>query len=37
MERFDVDAVAAFDLLRKLLQETNTPLKPIAQQLVDRR
>ena len=36
MERFHLDALAAFNLLRKLSQDTNTPLKQLAQQLVDR-
>lgn len=34
MERFDIDAVAAFDLLRKLSQENNTKLSDIAQRVV---
>jgi GAF domain-containing protein len=35
MERFAIDAVAAFHLLRKLSQETNTPLRQVAQQVLD--
>lgn len=35
MERFDVDAAAAFDLLVKLSQDTNTRLEQIARTLVD--
>lgn len=35
MERFDVDATQAFDLLRRLSQETNTPLVEVAERLVD--
>ncbi|AQT82973.1 hypothetical protein B1R94_20650 [Mycolicibacterium litorale] len=34
MERFDIDAVAAFDLLRKLSQESNTRLVDIAERLL---
>jgi transcriptional regulator with GAF, ATPase, and Fis domain len=36
MERFDVDAVRAFELLSKLSQNTNTPVRVIAQQIIDR-
>ncbi|MCG5433930.1 GAF and ANTAR domain-containing protein [Mycobacterium sp. MYCO198283] len=36
MERFDVNAVRAFELLRKLSQETNTPLNEVARRLVQR-
>lgn len=36
MERFAVDATRAFDLLKKLSQETNTPLVDIAAGLVAR-
>ena len=36
MERFEVDAAAAFNLLVKLSQEKNTPLQLIAAQLVSR-
>jgi AmiR/NasT family two-component response regulator len=35
MERFDVDADGAFTLLVKLSQESNTPVKVIAQRLVE--
>ena len=34
MERFHVDALHAFDLLKKLSQDTNTPLVDIATELV---
>ncbi|MEE4023875.1 GAF and ANTAR domain-containing protein [Gordonia sp. PKS22-38] len=34
MERFDTDALAAFELLRQLSQETNTPLSELAEKLV---
>jgi len=34
MERFDIDAMAAFELLRKLSQESNTKLIDIAAKLV---
>jgi GAF domain-containing protein len=37
MERFDVDAVRAFDLLRQLSQEQNIPLAAIAQRVIDTR
>lgn len=37
MERFDIDAMRAFELLTKLSQETNTRLSVIAQQVIDRR
>ncbi len=33
MERFDIDAVAAFDLLKRLSQESNTKLVDIARQV----
>ncbi|MEV3902534.1 GAF and ANTAR domain-containing protein [Mycobacterium sp. NPDC050551] len=36
MERFDVDAAHAFDLLKRLSQDTNTPLVEVAGQLVAR-
>lgn len=36
MERFDVDAAHAFDLLKQLSQDANTPLVEVAEQLVDR-
>ncbi|OBH18389.1 ANTAR domain-containing protein [Mycolicibacter terrae] len=36
MERFDVDAVQAFELLKRLSQNTNTPLAEVAQQVVGR-
>jgi GAF domain-containing protein len=34
MERFDIDAVQAFELIRKLSQDTNTPLAKLAADLV---
>jgi GAF domain-containing protein len=34
MERFDVDAVRAFELLRKLSQDSNRPLHRLAQELI---
>ena len=39
MERFDVDADAAFDMLKRMSQESNTPINQIAQRIVtgDRR
>ncbi|MGE2689971.1 GAF and ANTAR domain-containing protein [Mycolicibacterium pulveris] len=36
MERYGVDAVRAFDLLRKLSQESNVPLVQIAEELVEK-
>ncbi|WP_163796797.1 GAF and ANTAR domain-containing protein [Mycolicibacterium sediminis] len=36
MERFAVDAVRAFDLLKKLSQDTNTPVTRIAEQIVEK-
>ena len=36
MERFDIDAVRAFELLRKLSQESNTRLTEVAAQVVTR-
>lgn len=36
MERFDIGAVPAFELLKRLSQESNTPLIDVAHQLVDR-
>ena len=35
MERFKVDAVHAFDMLRELSQTTNTKLVDVAQRVVD--
>ncbi|WP_428994931.1 GAF and ANTAR domain-containing protein [Mycolicibacterium chubuense] len=35
MERFDIDAFAAFDLLRRLSQESNTKLVDIAERIVN--
>lgn len=35
MERFKVDAVRAFDLMVKLSQDSNTPVRVIAQRIVD--
>ncbi len=37
MERFDVDDVRAFNMLRQLSQEANTPLADIAQRVIDTR
>lgn len=35
MERFKVDAVRAFHLMTKLSQDTNTPVREIAQRIID--
>jgi hypothetical protein len=35
MERFNIDSLQAFELLRKLSQDSNTPIADIARQLVD--
>ena len=35
MERFTIDAVAAFELLRRLSQDTNTPLVEVARQVTE--
>lgn len=37
MERFGVDDVAAFDMLRRLSQESNTPLVTVAQRVIETR
>ncbi|MGV0625436.1 GAF and ANTAR domain-containing protein [Mycolicibacter minnesotensis] len=37
MERFSIDAVRAFELLKRLSQTSNTPLAEIAQQVVSHR
>lgn len=37
MERFRVDDVRAFELLRKLSQDSNTPLVQVAQQVIETR
>lgn len=37
MERFDIDAVRAFELLKRLSQTSNTPLAEVAQQLAGHR
>ncbi|GAC68590.1 GAF and ANTAR domain-containing protein [Gordonia soli] len=34
MERYDISAFGAFDMLRRLSQETNTPVVEVAEQLV---
>jgi AmiR/NasT family two-component response regulator len=36
MERYGVNAIQAFDLLRKLSQDANTPLLQIATELVEK-
>jgi AmiR/NasT family two-component response regulator len=36
MERFDIDAIRAFELLSRLSQETNTRLSVIAQRITER-
>jgi AmiR/NasT family two-component response regulator len=36
MERFDIDAVRAFELLKRLSQTTNTRLTSVAEELVSR-
>lgn len=36
MERFDIDAIQAFDLLRKLSQETNTPIRKLVKRIINR-
>jgi len=33
MERFNVDAFRAFDMLRRISQDSNTPVKDIARRL----
>lgn len=35
MERFDIDAVRAFGLLKRLSQESNTPVAELAEKLID--
>ncbi len=35
MERFGIDAVAAFELLRRLSQDSNVPLSEVAQGIVE--
>jgi hypothetical protein len=37
MERFNVDAIRAFDLLIKLSQGTNTPVREIAERVINAR
>jgi transcriptional regulator with GAF, ATPase, and Fis domain len=37
MERFNVDAVRAFEMLKKLSQETNTPLRELAERVINSR
>jgi AmiR/NasT family two-component response regulator len=37
MERFDVDAVQAFELLKRLSQQSNTKLVDIAQRVIETR
>jgi AmiR/NasT family two-component response regulator len=35
MERFKIDAVQAFELLKRLSQNTNTPVAMVARQVVE--
>lgn len=35
MERFEIDSVGAFDLLKRLSQESNTPVAELAEKLID--
>ncbi|WP_333889763.1 ANTAR domain-containing protein [Mycolicibacterium gadium] len=35
MERFKVDAVRAFEMMTKLSQDSNTPVRILAQRIVD--
>jgi AmiR/NasT family two-component response regulator len=37
MERFGIDDVAAFEMMRKLSQDANTRLVDVAQQVIDTR
>ena len=37
MERYDVDDVAAFDMLRKLSQDSNTRLTEVAARVIETR
>ena len=37
MERFSIDAVQAFEMLKTLSQETNTPIRDLAEQVIDSR
>jgi AmiR/NasT family two-component response regulator len=34
MERFDIDAAEAFELLKRVSQESNTPTAQIAQRVI---
>jgi AmiR/NasT family two-component response regulator len=35
MARFNIDSVQAFDLLRRLSQNTNVPIRNLADQVID--
>ncbi|OBB94236.1 hypothetical protein A5782_09610 [Mycobacterium sp. 852002-40037_SCH5390672] len=37
MERFDIDAVSAFEMLKKLSQQTNTPIRDLAERVIQSR
>ena len=37
MERFVIDAVQAFEMLKALSQETNTRIRDLAEQVIDSR
>ncbi|CNI21276.1 ANTAR domain-containing protein [Mycobacterium tuberculosis] len=37
MERFDIDAVHAFDMLKTLSQQTNIPLRDLARRVIETR
>jgi AmiR/NasT family two-component response regulator len=34
MERFNIDSVRAFEMLKKLSQDTNTPIRDLAQRVI---
>jgi AmiR/NasT family two-component response regulator len=36
MERYNIGAIQAFEMLRKLSQDSNVPLARIAQELIDK-
>jgi AmiR/NasT family two-component response regulator len=37
MERFNVDAVQAFEMLKRLSQQTNTAIRELAERVIDSR
>jgi AmiR/NasT family two-component response regulator len=37
MERFNLDSMQAFEMLKRLSQDTNTPIRDLARRVIDSR